>query len=206
MYPITLDLKGKPVLIIGAGNVGERKIMSVYNAGAGVTVISEQCSEPVKKLAREGKIRLTERAYQPGVCRGYFMVIGSTDSNAVNAAISQECTDLGILVNIVDQPEYSNFYVPAVVKRGDFQIAVSTEGKSPALVREIRKELEEQYGEEYRHLTNRLGIIRKELKRKYSSDPAELSRQLQIAFQEEYTKFKISQRLIRLSRKRNKTG
>lgn len=206
MFPITLDLKGKPVLIIGAGNVGERKIMPVYNAGADVTVISEQCSEPVKKLVREGEIRLIERAYQTGDCSGYFMVIGSTDSNAVNAAISHECTALGILVNIVDQPEYSNFYVPAVVKRGDFQIAVSTGGKSPALSREIRKELEKQYGEEYRHLINRLGKIREELKQKYSSDPAELSRQLQIAFQEEYTKFKISQRLIRLSRKRNKTG
>jgi len=190
MYPITLDLKGKPVLIIGAGNVGERKIMSVYNAGAEITVISEQYGEPVKKLARDGKIRLVERSYQPGDCRGYFMVIGSTGSNAVNAVISQECTSLGILVNIVNQPELCNFYVPAVIKRGDFQIAVSTGAKSPALAREIRKELEEQYGEEYGRLTHRLGVIRKELKQKYSSDPAELSRQLQIAFQEEYNKFK----------------
>lgn len=192
MYPITLDLKGEPILIIGAGNVGERKIMSAYSAGADVTVISEQYGEVVKKLANDGKIRLIERSYQPGDCRGYFMVIGSTGSNAVNAAISEECTALGTLVNIVDKPEYCNFHVPAVVKRGDFQIAVSTGGKSPALAREIRKELEEQYNEVYGRLTERLGIIRKELKRKYSSDRAELSRQLQIAFQEEYTKFKIS--------------
>ena len=192
MYPITLDLKEKPVLIIGAGNVGERKIMSVHNAGADITVISEQYGEPVKKLAQEGKIRLIERAYQTGDCRGYLMVIGSTGSNAVNAAISEECTALGTLVNIVDQPEYCNFHVPAVVKRGDFQIAVSTGGKSPALAREIRKELEEQYNEEYGRLTERLGKIRKELKQKYNNNRAELSRQIQIAFQEEYTKFKIS--------------
>ncbi|KPK96252.1 hypothetical protein AMJ80_00965 [bacterium SM23_31] len=192
MYPITLDLNGKPVLIIGAGSVGERKIMSVYNAGANITVISEHYSEPVKKLVREGKIRLIERSYQAGDCRGYFMVIGSTGSNAVNTAISQECTALGTLVNIVDQPELCSFHVPAVVTRGDFQIAVSTGGKSPALSREIRKELEEQYGDEYGRLTDRLGIIRKELKQKYSSDRAELSRRLQIVFKEEYTKFKIS--------------
>ena len=190
MYPITLDLKNKPVLIIGAGKVGERKILAVNNAGANVTVLSDTFSDSFRKLAQRKNIRLIERSYQQGDCSGYFMVIGSTDDADTNLLISLECTKLGILVNIVDNPELCSFFVPAVVQRFDFQIAVSTGGKSPALAREIRKELEELYGEMYGELTGRLGKIRETLKQKYKKNRAELSRNIEIRFKEEYHNFK----------------
>jgi len=191
MYPIALDLRGKTALIIGAGQVGERKILAVYDAGADVTVIAENCGESIKKRARDGKIRLIERQYRRGDCQGCYLVIASTDNSEVNEAIWRECRDGGILVNIVDRPEFCSFYVPAVVKRGDLQIAVSTGGKSPALAREIRRELELQYGEEYGTLNDRLGRIRNELKRKHAGSRDELSRRLRTAFHREYSRFKM---------------
>ena len=189
MYSITLNLKSKPVLVIGAGGVGERKIMSLLDAGADLTVISEKCSNQLKSLAKNKNISLKEKGYEYGDCHGYFLVIGSTDSPETNTEIEKECSREGILLNIVDRPEFCSFHVPAVVKRGDFQIAVSTGGKSPALSGEICRELEKRYGEEYGRLTERLGSIRMELKQKYRNDREELSRQLHCVFREEYAKF-----------------
>ncbi|MFC1492375.1 bifunctional precorrin-2 dehydrogenase/sirohydrochlorin ferrochelatase [candidate division KSB1 bacterium] len=189
MYPITLDLNNRPVLIIGAGNVGERKIVSVCEAGAEVTVISEEYSENISQLAENNKIRIIKRAYKQGDCRGFLLVIASTDNQKINKAIYEECLELGIFVNIVDIPEFCSFHVPAVVRRGDLRIAVSTAGNSPALAREIRKQLEENFGEEYSELVRNLGIKRDELKKKYAGNKAELSKRINEMFVKEYNVF-----------------
>jgi len=189
MYPIILDLAEKKVLVIGAGEVGERKINSLVQAGADVTVVSETCPGPVRKLAVDKKLKLIERAYRQGDCEGYFLVIGATDSEDTNREISDECRRLGLLVNIVDRPELCSFYVPAVVRRGDLQIAITTSGKSPALAREIRKELQEQYGEEYAVFIERLGNLRDKIKHEISDNPGERNKRIREMFEREFGLF-----------------
>jgi len=189
MYPITLDLNKKPVLIIGAGSVGERKISTVCEAGAEVTVISEEYSDSISRLADEKKIRIINRSYEPGDCKGFLLVIASTDDPEINKAIYEECLELGIFVNIVDKPEFCTFNVPAQVKRGDLQIAVSTAGNSPALAREIRKQLEGIFGQEYAELVRKLGEQRTDLKKKYSGNKEKLAREINEMFLKEYNAF-----------------
>jgi precorrin-2 dehydrogenase/sirohydrochlorin ferrochelatase len=96
--------------------------------------------------------------------QGYFLVIAATDSEAVNRAVYEEARASGALANAVDDPDYCNFYAPAVVSRGDFQIAISTGGASPALAQHIRRELEEKYGVEYGPWTAWLGRARQALR------------------------------------------
>ncbi len=189
MYPITLDLKKKPVLIIGAGNVGERKIRSVCDAGAVVTVISEIFGDNAAILAEEYNINVIKRSYKYGDCRDFFLVIASTDDRETNQKIYQECMDLGIFVNIVDKPEFCSFHVPAVVRRGDLSIAISTSGKSPALAREIRKKLEEFIDVDYVGLVRELGEIRDKIKAEYEGDSGKISEEIDKAFWEIYNQF-----------------
>ncbi|MFC1556390.1 bifunctional precorrin-2 dehydrogenase/sirohydrochlorin ferrochelatase [candidate division KSB1 bacterium] len=190
MYPIILDINERPALVIGAGNVGERKIDALLLSGADVTVISEKCPESIRQYAESGKIILIERSYQSGDCAGFFLVIGATDDVQTNETIFRECQELGILVNIVDVPELCTFYVPALVKRGDFQIAVTTGGKSPALARTIRKELEAQFGEEYGVFTEQIGNMRDALKKQFQGNPEERQRAIEEMFSREYRNFR----------------
>ena len=98
--------------------------------------------------------------YRLGMVSDYFLVIAATDSQAVNQAVYQEANEAGILCNAVDDPQYCDFYAPAVVSRGEFQIAISTGGNSPALAQKVRKELEQEYGPEYESWTGWLGRVR----------------------------------------------
>ncbi len=97
----------------------------------------------------EGRIVHRETDYEEALIRGAFLVIGATDSDAVNGRIAMDARALGIPVNIVDDPARCDFILPSVVERGDLAIAVSTGGKSPALAKKLRTELEDAYGPEY---------------------------------------------------------
>jgi precorrin-2 dehydrogenase/sirohydrochlorin ferrochelatase len=148
-YPINLQISHQPCIVVGGGSVAERKIAGLLAAGAAVTVLSPHLSSGLASLAEEKKITHIARAYQYGDVKGYFIIICATDNNKVNQLISEEGRSLGALVNVADVPELGNFNVPSQITHGDLLLTISTGGKSPALAKKLREELEEQYGPEY---------------------------------------------------------
>lgn len=164
LYPIFLKLNQHKVLIVGGGPVAEQKIEGVLRSARDVTVIAPAVTEKVARWAREGRIKHLKGEWEAGKAQGYFLVIAATDSETVNRAVYEEARASGALANAVDDPDYCNFYAPAVVSRGDFQIAISTGGASPALAQRVRQELEQQYGSEYDSWTSWLGRTRSALR------------------------------------------
>lgn len=159
-YTISLDLFQKDCLVVGGGQVSERKVRSLLECGARVKVISPEITPGLGKLAAEGLILYREGFYQDSDLTGVFLVIGATDSEEVNRRVADDCAARNLVVNIVDDPGKGNFFVPAVVRRGALTIAVSTEGKSPMLARKIREELERAYGPQFSEFLELLGQLR----------------------------------------------
>jgi len=165
-YPIFLDLKGRKCVVVGGGSVAERKIGILLEHQASVTVISPTLSQGLQHLAEQGAIQTIIRNYQAGDLEEAFLVIAATDDTCINTAIADQRGKQRALVNVVDNPEISDFIVPALVRRGDITIAISTAGKSPALARKIRAELEKNFGAEYATLVRLVNEVRSELKRR----------------------------------------
>jgi precorrin-2 dehydrogenase/sirohydrochlorin ferrochelatase len=160
LYPIFLKLEGHKVLIIGGGLIAEQKIEAVLRSATDVTVVSPQITPRIRLWAHQGRIKYQGVEFRPGMTRGYFLVISCTDSEETNRAVYQEAREFGALANAVDDPSYCDFYAPAVVSRGEFQIAISTNGNSPALSQYVRKKLENEFGPEYESWTAWLGRMR----------------------------------------------
>jgi precorrin-2 dehydrogenase/sirohydrochlorin ferrochelatase len=160
LYPIFLKLEGHKVLIVGGGPIAEQKIEAVLRSARDVTVVSRQITPRIRLWAHQGRIRFHAVDFRPGMTQGYFLVISCTDSEETNRAVYQEARENGALANAVDDPSYCDFYAPAVVSRGEFQIAISTGGNSPALSQHVRKQLEENFGTEYESWTAWLGRMR----------------------------------------------
>lgn len=169
-YPIFLNIEGMPCLVIGGGEVAERKIASLLQNGACVTVISPAVTPAIKNLIEAGKILWLSRAFAQGDTAGNYLVISATNQEEVNQRVFEECRAARILVNVVDDPAKCGFLVPAVVRRGDLAIAVSTGGASPLVARQIRQELGERYGPEYATYLKLLAGARKGVLTRFS-DP-----------------------------------
>ncbi|SEM70472.1 precorrin-2 dehydrogenase [Syntrophus gentianae] len=160
-YPVFFDLREKVCLVVGGGTVAERKVQRLLECEASVRVVGESLSEGLQSLQKSGQIQCLAGRYSAACLDGAFMVICATDDRAVNEQVMRDCRSRGIPVNVVDDPERCDFILPAIAEQGDLSIAVSTGGKSPALAKRLRRELEDQYGPEYRELVNILGELRK---------------------------------------------
>ena len=165
LYPIFLKLEGHKVLIVGGGLIAEQKIAAVLRSATDVTVVSPQITPRIRLWAHQGRIKYIGLNFRPGMTRGCFLVIAATDSEETNRAVYQEAWESGALANAVDDPGYCDFYAPAVVSRGDFQIAISTGGNSPALSQQVRKQLEQDFGSEYETWMAWLGRIREMMRK-----------------------------------------
>jgi precorrin-2 dehydrogenase/sirohydrochlorin ferrochelatase len=159
-YPLFLDISGRRCVVVGGGHVAERKVGRLLESGAAVEVVGRTLTPALATFKEEGRIVHRAADYEEALIRGAFLVIGATDSEAVNGRISLDARLLGIPVNIVDDPARCDFILPSLVERGDLAIAVSTGGKSPALAKKLRRELEADYGPEYGVLTDILGELR----------------------------------------------
>ncbi len=164
LYPIFLKLEGRKVLVVGGGNIGEEKLEGVLRSATDVTVVSPRISPRIAQWAAQGLLKHKETEYQAGMARHFFLVIGATELEAVNRAVYQDAQQAGALGNAVDDPAYCDYYTPSVVSRGEFQIAISTGGQSPALAQQVRKNLERQYGPEFGPFAEWLGRIRTTLR------------------------------------------
>lgn len=169
-YPAFLDLVGKSCVVVGGGEVAERKAFSLLECGAHVSVIGPELTPRLEELAATGKIAIERRSYVCGDLAHCFLVIGATDSEEINCQVFAEAKKRGVLCNIVDAPSLCSFIVPSVISRGDLQIAVSTNGKSPMLSRRIRERLEASFGEEYAEFVDLLGDLREEIRERFPDE------------------------------------
>lgn len=160
-YPIYVNLRGKRCLVVGAGQVGRRKIATLAECGAEeILVIDLAPAEACAELLSHPAVVFACRPYESSDLDGRFLVIASTDDEALNWRISRECAERGIPCNIVDQPEKCSFIVPALFTQGDLTVAISTGGASPALARKIRQGLGEFLGDEYGALLVLMSALR----------------------------------------------
>lgn len=160
LFPMFLKLEGKRCLVVGAGKVGEPKIAGLLETGARIHVVALDAGATVREWAREGRIELDLRPFHPDDLNGAVLTVAATSSRLLNQRIYDEALRRGVMCNVVDVPHLCDFFYPAVVRRGDLQIAVSTAGQSPSLAQKIRQELERQYGPGYADWVAELGQIR----------------------------------------------
>ena len=162
-YPVNLAVKEKPCLVVGGGQVAERKVKGLLDCGAHLFVVSPKATETLQNLASNGLVDLALRHYRTADLDGKFLVIGATDDENTNQRVSRDASRQGILCNIADRPDACSFVLPAVVRQGDLVIAVSTSNQSPAVAKRIRKSLEKEFGPEYAELIALMGAIRRKL-------------------------------------------
>jgi len=163
-YPIFVDLKGRPVLVVGGGNVAEGKVQGLLAAHADVTVVAPQLSQTLVNLETAGQIHYTPREYEPGDLDGQAMCFVATDDGAINAQVAADCRARGLWVNAADDPAYCDFILPSVVRSGKIVVAASTGGTSPAMARRLREDLTAFLNEDYAPLADLLADVRREIR------------------------------------------
>ncbi|MGP0021120.1 MAG: bifunctional precorrin-2 dehydrogenase/sirohydrochlorin ferrochelatase [Candidatus Sulfotelmatobacter sp.] len=163
LFPMFLKLDGRQCLVVGAGKVGEPKIGGLLETGARIRVVALEASPTVREWARAGKIDLELRAFVADDLAGAFLAVVATNSRTLNERVYDEAQRRRVLCNVVDVPDLCDFFYPAVVRRGDLQIAVSTAGQSPSLAQKIRQQLERQFGPGYASWVAELGETRKRI-------------------------------------------
>ncbi len=140
-YPIFLNLKGCPVVMIGGGAVAERKVKTLLNAGAEVTVISPSLTRRLISWSASGKIKEVRRPYKIGDLGRAMLAFTATDNREVNQAVAREAGKKRIFINVADQSSSEGFIVPALFTKSALTVAVSTGGKNPSRAKEIRDRL-----------------------------------------------------------------
>jgi precorrin-2 dehydrogenase/sirohydrochlorin ferrochelatase len=165
-YPLLLDLHEKNCLVVGAGKVGTRKIRTLLKASPNHLLVLDTApfsTELTRLAAHHPELVLENRSFSSDDLDQMHLVFACTSNRALNAAIAQGCQQGGILCNIIDDPQAGDVVLPSIIERGDLLVTVSTSGKSPALCRVIRQELDCRFGEEYEILLELLGRIRQAL-------------------------------------------
>ncbi|HLC40279.1 MAG TPA: bifunctional precorrin-2 dehydrogenase/sirohydrochlorin ferrochelatase, partial [Methylomirabilota bacterium] len=167
-YPAFLDLHEKLVVVVGGGEVAERKVELLLSCRAAVKVISPILTPRLTRLRGERAIQVELRPFQPDDCAGAFLVFACTDDPAVNERVAKEAQQTRALVNVADMPPLCDFIAPSVVSRGDLLIAISTGGASPALAKRLRREIEQHVGPEYEELARLCEDVRKQVQARVS--------------------------------------
>jgi precorrin-2 dehydrogenase / sirohydrochlorin ferrochelatase len=147
-YPIMLRLEGKKIVVVGGGKVAERKVAGLIGTGANIEVVSPNVTAELEKLAFDGKIQWLQKSFSTEDINQAFMIFAVTNDSNINQLI-KKAAGAHQLITIADDPENSDFHVPAQVKRGRLTIAVSTGGASPILAGKITKQLACEFDEQY---------------------------------------------------------
>ncbi len=168
-YPIFTDLNGRRCVVIGGGLVAQRKVTTLLQYGAKITVISPEATQRLKRYARQGKIAYRPRRFVPSDLRGAWLVYAATDDHRTNEVIYRTAAKQRIFTNVVDQTPLCSFIAPSIFKRGSLTLAVSTGGSSPSLAKRLRRELGRTIGTEYVPMLQLLRALRGVAKRKLPS-------------------------------------
>jgi siroheme synthase-like protein len=167
LFPVFMKLADRPCLVVGAGEIAKAKIASLLEAGARVSVVAPEAAPEIQTLAVGNRIVWEKRRYQSSDLDGAFLVIAATSDTVVNNAVFVQAQRLGILCNAVDDPPNCDFYFPAVVRRGDLQIAISTAGESPAFAQKLRRAFEDALSANLGDWLAAIGQIRREILASY---------------------------------------
>jgi precorrin-2 dehydrogenase/sirohydrochlorin ferrochelatase len=159
-YPVLLDLTGKKVLVVGGGQVAQRKVETLLGYEAKILIIARILTDKLNEMVERGRVVFLGKEFLPHHLDGAFLVIAATNDKGLNHRVSEEASRRGMLVNAVDQPADCNFIVPSIIRRGDLLVAISTSGKSPAMAKRIREQLEWQFGPEYETTLKLMGRVR----------------------------------------------
>jgi len=160
-YPIFLEMGARRAVVVGGGAVAVRKAKSLLDAGARLVVVAQHIDEMMAALCRRTGVELIRGKYTKNYLVGAVLAIAATNNRRLNKRIYSDCQELEILCNVVDEPELCDFFVPAVVKRGNLQVAVSTEGYCPAYSGHLRKKLETIFTDEHGRFLDELEGYRK---------------------------------------------
>jgi precorrin-2 dehydrogenase / sirohydrochlorin ferrochelatase len=163
-YPVYLNLKARRVVVIGGGEIAERKIESLLDAEASILVISPEVTPRIAFLSAQRRIEVVNRRYMPGDCASAALVLSATGDPEVSKAVYTEASALGVFINTADQPAQCSFIMPAVIRRGDIGVAISTSGTSPALAARLRRKISGVIGPEYARLAELLSRARPEIR------------------------------------------
>lgn len=167
VFPIGLIVEGKRCVVVGGGEIAAQKVNSLLVCGADVMVVSPQPGNRITEWVKAGVIGFVSRTYQSGDLEGAFLAVAATDDESVNLAVAQDARQRGMLLNVVDRPELCDFYYPAVLRRGDLTISISTDGQSPALARALRDWLETEFDESYEKLLEVLAEFRDPIRERF---------------------------------------
>lgn len=167
LYHVSLKLRDQQCLVVGGGTVAERKVGSLLESGARVTVVSPDLVRELRDRVAKGELLYRPHRFQPEDLDGMFLVIAATDDDELNAWVAELCRKRGILVNVVDNPEMCTFFVPASIRRGPVCISISTGGASPLLARRICEYLEPRLVPEVGELALILGMLREKMRRRF---------------------------------------
>jgi precorrin-2 dehydrogenase/sirohydrochlorin ferrochelatase len=165
-YPIFLELGGRRVVLIGGGAVAVRKARALLDAGARLVVVAEHVDDVLTNFCTHYGAELIRSKYSKNYLGKAILVIAATNNPKLNKQIYKDCQELEILCNVVDDPQLCDFFAPAIVKRGNLQIAIGTEGYCPAYAGHIRKKLEQVFTEKHGQFLNELETLRKKIIKK----------------------------------------
>src|SRR5262245_5092574 len=169
-FPVYLNLTGKRVVVIGGGEVAERKVASLSGSGAAITVVSPTLTPQLLRLAESNLIQWQKRKFMSGDCSGAALILSATNDPTISREVWEEAKKAGILINTADQPSLCDFIMPAVVRRGDLAVAISTGGASPALAATLREKLSDMFGPEYGELLEMLSRARSEIQQRFPDE------------------------------------
>ncbi|HEU4975318.1 MAG TPA: bifunctional precorrin-2 dehydrogenase/sirohydrochlorin ferrochelatase, partial [Baekduia sp.] len=155
-----LRLTGRRCVVVGGGPVALEKVEGLLACDGRVVVIAPSLVEELRELADEGSIGWIAREYEAGDLEATFIAVAATDDTDVNIRVFDDAEARAMLVNVVDVPPLCNFILPAILRTGPLAIAISTAGASPALAKRMKREIAEQFGEEYARLAVMLNDVR----------------------------------------------
>jgi precorrin-2 dehydrogenase / sirohydrochlorin ferrochelatase len=164
-YPVYIQLREQPCIVIGGGKIAEGKVEGLLAAQAQVTIIAPNLTAYLQDLVAVKQVTYLARSYQPGDLTGAFLVICATDQAEINHQVWQEATANQQLVNVVDDTPRCNFIAPSILRKGDLTIAISTSGKAPALAVRLKERFQRELGPEYEHFLELAGELREPLAR-----------------------------------------
>lgn len=162
-FPILINLKKFPCMVVGGGKVAYRKILALLEFNTKITIVSPRLCRPLIELAAKNKIKIIKKSYSKEYLKNIKIVFCTTDNEKINKAVYNDCTANGILINVADKPSLCDFILPANLKRGDLTISVSSQGKAPFYAKEIKNKLDDLIPPVYADIIRLAGQFRSHL-------------------------------------------